>query len=548
MKDIFAKCLSVWTYILTHRTHYIITLLLFIFCLQAITSAFVNSVTVDEFAHLPSGIYYWQTGNLKLYHHNPPLLKMWAALPVKSTKLQVPKTINNRWQLGLQFMFQNTRNYHLNFVLGRIMIIILSLLTGYILLLFVKKIMGIKAGLFALFLYTFSPNIIAHSYLVTTDLGVTFGIITTLYTFWLYLQRPSYKNIALCSFCFGVALLIKFSTLILLITLPFLAFLYYLFNREEMDCKKYLKGLLLIFLGAIFVVNCGYVFDGSFTLLKNYNFSSKLCLKLQTALPGNIPIPLPTEYIQGFDHQKYEAGNTPVLYYLCGQYSTKGWWYYFPMAMLLKTPIPLLLLITWGLFLIFRQKGRNAVFYYYILSFVAIFFFICCMFVMNIGLRYLLPIYPFLFIISARVSKERGKKARIGMSLLLIWLAITTISIYPHHLSYFNEIAKGADNGYKYLADSNLDWGQDLIFLRRYMKKNNIQTIYMSNFGLIDPGIYGIDYKPLTAVPAKGYIAISANHLLGISPWKNTQNSFNWLRNLKIHDKAGYSIFIYKNE
>jgi len=166
--------------------------------------------------------------------------------------------------------------------------------------------------------------------------------------------------------------------------------------------------------------------------------------------------------------------------------------------------------------------------------------------VINLGIRYILPIYPLIFLLCGYVLKGISSKGKILLFGLLVWLIINTLLIYPHHLSFFNEFAGGPTQGYKYLADSNIDWGQDLIFLKQYLVKHNIDFIYLSHFGLVEPAVYGIDYKPLPPYPILGTVAISVNHLLGISAWKKIGESFKWLRELEPDDRVGYSILIYK--
>jgi hypothetical protein len=144
------------------------------------------------------------------------------------------------------------------------------------------------------------------------------------------------------------------------------------------------------------------------------------------------------------------------------------------------------------------------------------------------------------------VLKEISLTGKILLFGLLVWLAINSLMIFPHHLSFFNEFTGGPTQGYKYLADSNIDWGQDLIFLKQYLVKHNMDFIYLSHFGLVEPAVYGIDYKPLPSYPILGTVAISVNHLLGISAWKKIGESFKWLRELEPDDRVGYSILIYK--
>jgi hypothetical protein len=186
---------------------------------------------------------------------------------------------------------------------------------------------------------------------------------------------------------------------------------------------------------------------------------------------------------------------------------------------------------------------------------------IFCFFSLNhkaIGLRYILPVYPFLFVFASRAAQSfLSNKMLTGLSVALIgWYVGASCYIHPHYLAYFNELAGGPDNGYKYLVDSNLDWGQDLKGLKSYMQKHGIARINLSYFGTDSPARYGISYDwlPSYGLPnpdpekhkfvPKGWVAISATSLQGV--YLGDSDIYAWFRERKPVAKIGYSIFIYK--
>jgi hypothetical protein len=168
-----------------------------------------------------------------------------------------------------------------------------------------------------------------------------------------------------------------------------------------------------------------------------------------------------------------------------------------------------------------------------------------------IGLRYLLPIYPLLFIFVSKVLRFNGKGRTllwVVLAALILWFTASSFSIYPHYLAYFNELVGGSDKGYKYLVDSNLDWGQDLKGLKKYMDDNDIGKIKLAYFGTAGPNYYRISYRKVTEGEmhryTPGIYAISATELQ--NALVEDKNRFSWIKKYKPKDKIGYSIFIYE--
>jgi hypothetical protein len=173
----------------------------------------------------------------------------------------------------------------------------------------------------------------------------------------------------------------------------------------------------------------------------------------------------------------------------------------------------------------------------------------------SIGLRYILPVYPFIFVLAGGIVVQ-FKKIQYLSYILIAWYALSSVSIYPDYLAYFNEIVGGPKNGYRYLVDSNLDWGQDLKGLKKFMDKNKIERIYLSYFGTDSPERYGIQYDRLPnyylknpeslqniKFPIKGYIAISATNLQGV--YLQSQNMFQEFAKNEPVEQIGHSIFVY---
>ena len=267
---------------------------------------------------------------------------------------------------------------------------------------------------------------------------------------------------------------------------------------------------------------------------------------------------LPNASVQGFLagqalHQKSQA-------FLMGRVSNVGWWYYFPIAFLIKTPVSLLLLFFGGILLALFQRKVLMDNDLFMLLPIAVYFPIAMVSHLNIGLRHILPIYPFVLLIAgkavARLWMSRQKMLHIVLGALCLFQAEEVAFVYPHYLAFFNQFIGGPRNGYKYLSDSNLDWGQDLKLLKRWMDKNGVQSVNLSYFGHADPVYYGINcaYLPPTPFFAKGrdsaprfpgYVAVSVQNLIGVALDPPHRDFYEKLLGSEPVAVIGYSIRVY---
>ena len=245
--------------------------------------------------------------------------------------------------------------------------------------------------------------------------------------------------------------------------------------------------------------------------------------------------------------------------YLLGTVSQKGWWYYFPVVFALKTPAATLALLGFAVVLFLfalaragprRWSLRRIPFEWVVLTLTpSVYFAFSMASQINLGVRHLLPIYPFLFV-ALGAAAMKTKWSRRALPVLLLALAIESAAIYPHYLSFFNLFAGGAANGPKYLVDSNADWGQDLKNLKLYVERNRIDKLCICYFGRASMGYYGIhsyEAVPSTEEMRMGakpdcVAAVSATPLVGAYVGRER---FRWLRERQPMAKIGYSIYLY---
>ena len=263
---------------------------------------------------------------------------------------------------------------------------------------------------------------------------------------------------------------------------------------------------------------------------------------------------LPNVYSQGFLLQQFRGAGRDA--FLSARIRKNGWWYYFLFAFLIKTPVSLILFLFGGLIfcaLKWQVFYENALF---VLVPICLYMGAAMASGLNIGLRHILPIYPFVILLAALCGAELLRAKRLGVVgllgvLCLFWL-FEVARVFPHDLAFFNSFIGGPQNGYKYLADSNIDWGQDLEGVKRWMDKQGVKQISLDYFGFADPSYYGIQYKTIGRgtehfIPPRlpGYVAVSVTLLDGIGLTSADRSFYRALIARQPSAVIGYSIRIY---
>jgi len=543
--------------------------LLVVMALLCVLSLRTKSATVDEFAHLPAGYYYWKTGDFSLYGKNPPLVKLICALPLLAMDVSMdvdrsyPGAEDWRpWLFGTDFMRQNADRYDDIFFAGRIPVVFLALVLGFCLFWWARQLYGAVAAVVCLFLYVFSPNVLAHARLVTTDLGCTLFIFMATYFFWRLFWTADRKAPLWAGVSTGLALLTKFTGALLFPIYLGLWVLSRLDARKQADKESTSTSLsrggvslLVIGVVAVLVVNLGYGFRGTFQTLSAIPHQSRFFEALDRFPLNAVPIPFPAEYLRGFDRQKVDAEEGVFLNYLNGKLYTEGKWYYFPYAFGVKTPIALQAALLVAFLCLFKKRSEWAINAVPLIPVVVVLLVFCFANEINVGLRYILPAFPFLFLWAGAPAALalQNRFARLAGSAVLLAYAAASLSIFPHYLAFFNAWAGGPDKGHEHLLDSNLDWGQDLKGLANYVKTEGIEELGFAYFGHVDPKIYGIDYHVVGKEPETGIIAVSANYLYGLpylityteQPIPIRPNTFAWLEDDEPVATIGHTVLVF---
>jgi hypothetical protein len=300
-------------------------------------------------------------------------------------------------------------------------------------------------------------------------------------------------------------------------------------------------------------------------ILAAYQFNLSRSLLLETIKTmNNFPrLPLQSSFLSSPFFIKFLALLFPLYYlkglvmvfthattghfsYLLGEHSTTGWWYYFPVTFLVKTPLAVLLLFVGAIWVFKKTKSKDKLDEILLILPPVVFFLFAMTAKINLGVRHILPVYPFLYIFISRLAlyfSQNRLAPKVVLAFLCLWFLGANLTIFPSYLAYFNEAVGGPKNGIKYLSDSNIDWGQDAKRLAQYLKENHIETIYLDYFWDKEPlAYYHIHYQPLkpTMQEARGYLVISVSAL--------QLEEYKWLRQEKPLAHIGYSTYIYKRE
>ncbi len=566
----------------------------------AFWSSFGDSLTVDESPHIVAGYSYVVEGDYRLNPEHPPLLKLlsgisiWIGDKLTSQDIYFPNNIpswtekvNAQWDMGYAFLFKSGNDANTVIWWARLPTILILLLGVIYIAYSVNYHTNSKnIAIISSILYAFSPNVIAHGRLVTTDLIASLAFLVVI-DFWIrYLKHPNWKHIFYLTLSIGFAFLSKFST-ILLIPLLFLTGISYIFIKYWQDKKLLSKNFILIRdfiiigLGVFFIINLFY-----FITMRNMSIDTQLVL-IKESFPQENQISdltkqtlsqiIQTPGLRYFGHyllgqamvvQRVGGGNTT---FLLGEFTNKSFIEYFPLSYLLKENLVIILsLITisltfiGGLIYAFKAKNINLKskildnwYIVTIVTMIIIYWIISIKGNLNLGIRHILPAVILTYIVIAFGIVKLLiplKFSRLILSIFLSWYVVSTILTYPNYISNLNILA-GQNQGYQIFTDSNLDWGQDLKRLSNWTKQKNIDTLYIDYFGTGDVNYYLPDTRIIpvksTDGPQIGYTAISATMFQDSFYNKRVKPEYQeywWLKWKKPDYTIGDSILIYYND
>ncbi|MFZ5559479.1 MAG: ArnT family glycosyltransferase [Patescibacteria group bacterium] len=591
-----------------------------------------ESATMDEVAHIPAGYSYLTQRDMRLNPEHPPLLKDLSAIPLLFIKnINFPSQIkswkeevNSQWDFGFAFLYNSNNDADKIIFWSRLPMLLLLIALGFFVYRWTKELYGKWPALLAIFLFSFSPTFIAHGRYVTTDVGAALGFFVATYYFVKCLSAEAsgeggakIKYWIIAGIFFGLAQLIKFSLVLLIPYFGILLLIWiYIRHREVkppfggLTSENFLKIFFAYILKFILIVVIGYILVYPIYLfhVSNYpaekqisdtqyhssHFPFKPAAKLVDWMVEK-PILRPwAQYLLGLFmvFQRAAGGNTT---YFLGEVNNVGWLSYFPIVYAIKPPLALhiltiiaILFLAWQINLkqVIRLPFGNRITknlkQYFpeiaMLIFLAIYWAVSIKSNLNIGIRHILPTFPFVYVlISGQIKRifEYVKSKRFNLRFsevkppkisfeiwclvlgaLLLWYALSSLNIFPYYLTHFNELIGGVKNGYIYVTDSNLDWGQDLKRLTKWVNEQGIKKIKVDYFGGATVEYYlGNKYEHWWAErnpqEAKdSWLAISAtflqqNRAIPTKGFDKKTDYYLWLYEYEPITVIGNSIFVY---
>lgn len=542
----------------------------------------------DEVAHLASGLSHWKLRHFLLYQGNPPLPRMIAALPVLLADAeydwhQVIDEPGTRCEfaVGADFVAANGQRAFLLYTLGRWAYLPFTVLGGLVCYRWAAALFGTHAGLLACALWCSCPNIIANAHWITPDLPAASLGVAASYAYWRWLREPTAGLCVASGTMLGLALLAKATWVILFLLWPALWLVYH--RRDRGPGRQVLQLAAALLLG-LCVLNLGYACQGSFRRLEDYEFISRSFVgSTQPGVVGNrfkgtwfgtLPVPLPKDFLLGIDVTK-EAFESHTFSYLAGELRVGGWWYYYLYGMAVKVPLGTWLVIILAVCSLASHDIRPPAWrdrVSLVGPAVAILVLVSLNPGINRHLRYILIIFPFIFTFAGSAATSTllaYRPYRLALVAGVAWSIGSSLATYPHSGSYFNELAGGPSNGWRHLASSNVDWGQDLLRLRDWLRQHpEVGPIRLAYYGCFDPRAAGISYRmpPLAGVsggrrgsgeeygPRPGWYAVSVHLLTGSPSYIPNgrgdielvgMNEFAYFREVEPYALVGRTIHVY---
>jgi len=518
---------------------FVATCLILILTLNYLGMA-AKTPTYDEPWHLKNGLRLLQ-GNAQRFHDSKMPVSALNALPI-TLLAEVPGQDSRLDNFVLELEGPPLRAARLVTTLG-------SLLLGSIVFLWSRRLYGPRSAALSLMVYTFSPNILAHSRLATTDLFASLAVTASLLTFQAFLNGGGTRRSFTAAATLGISQLAKYTCIFLYPLFIFLALLHHWGKTRERgrsfladwDWRRLGGHAALFLFVSVLIIQAGFLFRGVGTPLSGYPLRSDFFQGiLQRIGPlSDLPLPLPYPYLEGLDWVKHheETGASYGPIYLWGERRRgEGFYSYFTVAVLFKVPIPLLILLGVGLIGFLRRPDpswyRRELFL--LLPSLLLFVYLSFFFKAQIGLRFLLPAFPLLFVFLGRTWESwghLGKKLRWAPVILLTLLCASSLSIHPHYLSYFNGLTRDPTRAHRILVDSNLEWGQNGLFVRNYLESHPGARLDLGPDARISPVLRDfLEAHPASRLdpsrPTAGRILVDANQLAGIG----LRDDYAWLR------------------
>jgi hypothetical protein len=553
--------------------------LLVLLAAEIFLSSRQESQVYDEADNLYAGYQYWKHGDFGRNPEHPPLAKLVAAaalLPLRLTEPNDPYSSfkSGDFYNGEKFLYGADADMLL--ARGRGMLLIFTLGLAAAVFAAGREMFGPEAGLLAMGLFCMEPVVLANGGLILTDMTLTCLLFVSVYAFYRYVRLPGVGRLLVCSLAVGLTLVAKQSGVFVLPILCVVALVDVLEERRvhgDRGISGWSRGAsLAAALLAMAIVGFGvlWAFYGFRYAARPGGMVMAPSLSASVAtLPHGVGRAvvsfvarhhlLPEAYVYGWSDILKVPGKRESFVF--GKLRTGSWWPGFPVMIVMKTTITLMVLV--GLMPILGVWRKRREFLFLAVP-AAMYLLIAVGSGMNAELRYILPVYPFCIVLAGAAGWEMARRSRgwaIGVAALMVFAAASSLHAFPDYLAYANEAFGGPSQSWRFMAGSNGDEGQSLKWVKSYLDSNHVSECWLDYVNpFVDPQYYGIQCKPLVSesvlqgaalfgyVPPtiSGTVLISATEMAGRSWEPDALNPYAAFSHLRPDANVGNVVLVYR--
>jgi hypothetical protein len=539
--------------------------------------------TWDEGFEIVGGYQYLTTGEYRTSLENPPLERILAGAPLllvrpdlKGAALDAHNTMTSDVDAGVEFLYHNRVPADTILFAARLPMIAVTVGLVCVLAAWCRKRFGAAVGIVAALLFSLDPTVIAQGRYVKNDMTVTAMAFLAVMAWDWFLTTGKDRALISSGLALGLALGSKYSAVFLL---PVFLVLYVLHEWRKFSLARFVRSFAVVAALAAAVILVLYApYAGALVPRGRGSAGQPLRDAVDQATAFGRGVAWlgsrlgwrSYPYLTGLTTFVAHGGGTHPAY-LWGDHGASGWWYYFPFAFVVKTPVgtlaALALLIGLAAFrlrwkqiwaALSKDPARTtelgpvpALAWFAMLTPIVLYGALSAAGHVDIGLRHLLPMYPFFYaLLAAGPLTPQWRFKGPVMAVILIATAAESLAAYPYYTAFFNVLVGGPKNGPKYLVDSNIDWGQDLKRLGRFSAEHGSPRMCISYFGTA-PTWYYVPRAanfPTLAELRKGadleceFAAVSVTPLEGVYV---PEQEFGWLRDVPPLKRVGYSIYVW---
>jgi hypothetical protein len=430
----------------------------------------------------------------------------------------------------------------IDIIRGRYVSLLVSILLGLLIFKWASELFDRRSAIVVFLLYLICPNFLAHGIFVSSDIYACLFITAAFYYLWKFCNTGQFRSFLWMSVAVALGQISKFSLFHLFILVPLTFIIFYFCNRQEDNRRFNLSktaGYILLFLFVNWIIiSASHLFFQVFLPIKEYSFRTDAFRSLQqfiAAVAPGFPVPLPSSYINSMDAAMYfdslgggEPGSLNGPSFILGKSARDGFWYYYFVVILFKVPIATLLIWIGSLGLSLKNYSRSRFTRNDLFLLLPVVYFLVYMnffYKTQLGIRHIMVIFPFLFLLAAYLVKwlfETNRK--LILYALMIYAFVSVFSYFPHFLPYTNEFLWNKKLVYRKISDTNITYGEGKKFLDNWMKKN--------------PGAVFQPDSPVT-----GKVVIDGGYLNNLHI--QAMHKFDWIRSLEPvdHIHSQYLVF-----